>query len=187
MGAEESNALDEQDAPGAERARLVGEDGDMDLRPVSDDDLPFLAAMTLLAAFPPGALPEHASEMPHATRWTTDWGREGDLGLVAWQDGVRVGAAWCRVQSDVLARDEAGGPLPEIAIAVEPQHRSGGVGAAMLAALAGEAARAGFAGLCLAVNEQNPALRLYRRAGFETTAREGARLTMVTRLDAQRR
>ena len=107
--------------------------------------------------------------------------------MVAWRDDMRVGAAWCRVQSDVLARDEAGGPLPEIAVAVEPQHRSHGVGAEMLAALEGEAARAGFAGLCLAVNEQNPALRFYVRAGFETTARDGARLTMVKRLAGQRR
>ena len=57
----------------------------------------------------------------------------------------------------------------------------------MLAGLEREAARAGFAGLCLAVNEQNPALRLYVRAGFETTGRDAARLTMVKRLAHQPR
>jgi hypothetical protein len=62
----------------------------MELRPVSDADLPFLAEMTLLAAFPPGQLPEGASDMLHVTRWTVDWGRQGDVGMVAWSDRQRL-------------------------------------------------------------------------------------------------
>ena len=155
----------------------------MDVRPVADEDLPFLASMTLLAAFPPGDLPDHASDLPHVSRWTTEWGRAGDVGVVAWMDGGRVGAAWCRVQSDVVAHDEAGNPLPELAIAVEPRHRSAGVGTALLAALEREAARAQLPGLSLTVNEHNPAVRLYTRRGFETTASDGPRLTMFKRLD----
>jgi hypothetical protein len=95
---------------------------------VSGADLPFLAEMAVLAAFPPGRLPEGASDMPHVTRWTADWGRPGDAGVVAWSNGQRVGAAWCRIQTDVLARDGASLPLPEIAIAVSPGHRAGGIG-----------------------------------------------------------
>jgi ribosomal protein S18 acetylase RimI-like enzyme len=117
--------------------------------------------------------------MPHATRWTVDWGRPGDAGVVAWSDGQRLGSAWCRVLADVLARDEAGRPLPEVAIAVSPEHRSRGIGAQMLNALDRAAANAGHRALSLTVNAHNPALHLYQRAGFEVVRGEGSRLTMV--------
>jgi ribosomal protein S18 acetylase RimI-like enzyme len=158
----------------------------MEFRPVSDADLPFLAEMTLLAAFPPGQLPEGASDMPHVTRWTVDWGRPGDAGTIAWSDGQRLGAAFCRVQADVLAHDEAGHPLPEIAIAVSPEHRARGVGTQMLNALDRAAADAGHAALSLTVNAHNPALHLYERAGFEVVRREANRLTMVKQLAGPR-
>jgi [ribosomal protein S18]-alanine N-acetyltransferase len=163
-------------------ATVSGEDQRMELRPVSDADLPFLAEMTLLAAFPPGPLPEAASEMPSVTRWTVDWGRPGDAGVVAWSDGQRLGSAWCRVQADVLARDEAGEPLPEIAIAVSPTHQARGIGANLLSALALAAADAGHPALSLTVNAHNRALHLYEHAGFEVVRREGDRLTMVKSL-----
>jgi ribosomal protein S18 acetylase RimI-like enzyme len=156
----------------------------MELRLVSDADLPFLAEMTLLAAFPPGPLPEDAVDMPHVTRWTVDWGRPGDAGVVAWSDERRLGAAWCRVQAEVLARDGAGRPLPEIAIAVSPEHRARGIGAQMLKALDRAAADAGQTALSLTVNAHNRALHLYERAGFEVVRRESDRLTMVKPLAA---
>lgn len=157
----------------------------MELRPVSDADLPFLGEMTLMAAFPPPEpLPAGASEMPHVTRWTVDWGRPGDTGVVAWGDGQRLGSAWCRVQADVLACDEAGHPLPEIAIAVLPGHRARRIGAHLLNALDRAAAAAGQTALSLTVNAHNPALHLYERAGFEVVRRDGNRLTMVKPLAA---
>jgi len=156
----------------------------MELRPVSNADLPFLAEMTLLAAFPPGPLPEGASDMPHVTRWTVDWGRPGDAGVVAWSDGQRLGSAWCRVHADVLACDESGHPVPELAIADSPEHRTHGIGAQLLNALDRSAADAGQTALSLTVNAHNPALHLYERAGFEVVQREGNRLTMVKPLAA---
>jgi GNAT superfamily N-acetyltransferase len=157
----------------------------MELRPVSSADLTFLGEMTLLAAFPPGALPEGAAAMPRVTRWLAAWGRPGDIGVVAWHDGERLGAAWCRVQDDVLARDAEGCPLPEIAMAVAPIYQARGVGAGLLDGLAWAASEIGHSGVSLTVNSQNPALRLYERAGFKVVARDGDRLTMVKSLGAQ--
>ena len=141
--------------------------------------------MTLLAAFPPGPLPECASEMPRVTRWLAEWGRPGDAGVVAWHDGERFGAAWWRVQADVLARDAEGCPLPEMAIAVAPNHQARGVGARLLDGLAQAAFELGHTGVSLTVNSQNRALHLYERAGFEVVDRAGDRLTMVKWLGAQ--
>jgi ribosomal protein S18 acetylase RimI-like enzyme len=157
----------------------------MELRPVSAADLTFLAEMALLAAFPPGPLPEGASEMPHVRKWLEDWGRPGDAGVIAWHSGERLGAAWCRVLADVVARDANGRPLPELAIAVAPEHRARGVGAHLLDGLARAASQVGHTAVSLTVNEQNPARRLYERAGFQVVGRDGSRLTMVKPLEAQ--
>ena len=151
----------------------------VDLRPVYAADLPFLAQMALLAAFPPGPLPEGALAMPRVVRWTQGWGRPGDVGVVAWKKGVRIGAAWCRIQDEALVRDEAENAVPEIAIAVAPDHRSRGIGAKLLAGLEAEAAKSGQTGLSLTVNALNPAHRLYERAGFVLVRRDGGCLTMV--------
>ncbi len=50
---------------------------------------------------------------------------------------------------------------------VVPEHRGGGVGKALLARAAAEAVRRGAPLLELMVRTQNPARRLYERAGFE--------------------
>jgi ribosomal protein S18 acetylase RimI-like enzyme len=156
----------------------------MELRPVFVADLPFLAEMTLLAAFRPGQLPDGATLMPHVTRWTDDWGRPGDMGVVAWSSERRVGAAWCRIQEDVIARDASGRPVPEIAIAVTSDQRNRGLGTRLLADLAEAAAAAEQRALCLTVNARNPAFHLYQRLGFEIVSREGDQLTMVKPLAA---
>jgi Cof subfamily protein (haloacid dehalogenase superfamily) len=150
---------------GQQGGELGGTD-DLDLQAVCEADLAFLAEMALLAAFPPGPLPDGAREMPHVVRWTQNWGRSGDAGLVAWRSGKRVGAAWCRIQDEVLVRDGAGKPLPEIAIAVVPEERSNGVGTSLLAALGSEATKAGHPILSLTVNALNPAHRLYEGSGL---------------------
>ena len=120
--------------------------------------------------------------MPKVTRWLEDWGRAGDAGVVAWDGGRRLGAAWCRVLAEVLARDAEGRPVPELAIAVAPEHRGRGVGACLLDGLARAASGVGHTAVSLTVNAQNPALRLYERVGFEVVGREGDRLTMVKSL-----
>jgi GNAT superfamily N-acetyltransferase len=157
-------------APGASPA--------LDLRPVAEADLPFLAEMALLAAFPPGPLPIGAEKLPRVLRWTEAWGRPGDAGVVAWQEGARIGAAWCRKQREAVAHDAAGRPLAEVAIAVLPDHR-GGVGASLLQALETEAAACGVPALSLTVNAANPARRLYERSGYVLVARDGDSMVMV--------
>jgi GNAT superfamily N-acetyltransferase len=151
----------------------------VELRSVSIADLPFLTEMALLASFPPGPLPVGASQMPRVVRWTQDWGRPGDAGVVAWRNGARIGAAWCRIHDEMIARDEEGRPSPEVAIAILPDHRSSGIGTRMLAGLVSECAKSGQRALCLTVNAHNPAHRLYERTGFVLVRREGDCLTMV--------
>ena len=55
-------------------------------------------------------------------------------------------------------------------IAVVPDRRGQGIGGALLDALIGEARGRGATRLLLEVNEQNPAMRLYREKGFAPIA-----------------
>lgn len=135
-------------------------------------DVPFLWLMLTYAASmsPPGpdAIAE-AREDPYLRSYVEKWGRRGDFGLVAWRDGARVGAAWHRLRGpDEHAMKLAGADVPEVTIAVPPGGRGAGVGAALLGALI-ERARGRFPALVLSVRRDNPARRLYERAGFTVT------------------
>ena len=93
--------------------------------------------------------------------------RPDDLVVVATdEEGLAVGAAWCKVRDVPLVRSVDGAPLPELAMAVDPSYRRLGVGTALIEALAVRAEAAGFAALTLNVHVRNPARHLYERACF---------------------
>jgi ribosomal protein S18 acetylase RimI-like enzyme len=121
---------------------------------------------------------------PEISKYVEGWGRAGDLGFVAVDEGSGepVGAVWLRL----LAGDEKGygyvdDETPELAMAVLPQYRGRGVGSSLLGRLL-ESAGADYRKVCLSVSADNPALRLYERAGFEQVGEDGSSVTMVKRL-----
>jgi GNAT superfamily N-acetyltransferase len=95
-----------------------------------------------------------------------------------------VGAAWYRLFG---AQEDSYGfvdeKTPEVTIGVEPGHRGGGIGRALLEALARSARAHGYSTLSLSVEEENPALRLYERVGFERRSQGGRPCTLVLLLD----
>lgn len=110
---------------------------------------------------------QKALEDEHLSRYWKDWGRDGDLGIVAvHEDGLPVSCAWVRLYS----REEASwgfvaDGIPELATGTVDGYRGQGVGTATLSALL-EMAREHFPGVSLSVRETNPAVRLYERLGF---------------------
>lgn len=112
------------------------------------------------------------------------WGRPGDTAVIAIQDGFPVGAAWYRLFSRERPGygfvDEA---TPELAIAVVPSRRGGGIGSALLAALLERAREAGHPALSLCVDRRNAdAIRVYEHHGFERAMEYEESLMMVARL-----
>lgn len=79
--------------------------------------------------------------------------------------GRPLGAAWLHFHDPPLLRDASGESLPELVMAVVEEQRRRGIGAALVEALAGEAARR-FSALSLNVHIRSPAARLYARTGF---------------------
>jgi GNAT superfamily N-acetyltransferase len=132
----------------------------------------------------PAPLPsrEELISNPHHGRYLDGWMREGDAGVVA-VDGERpIGAAWYRR----FSADEPGygfldEATPEISIAVDSRHRGRGLGTALLHALCERAGHDGLGALCLSVERDNPALRIYRRLGFVEV--EGTNDACTMRLD----
>ena len=120
-------------------------------------------------------------------RYVQAWGRRGDAGVIALDQGFPVGAAWYRL----FRPDEPGygfidEQTPELAIAVVPSRRGRGLGEELLRALMARARADGHHALSLSVEPHNPALKLYEKHGFEKVdEREGA-WTMVARLNNER-
>lgn len=113
------------------------------------------------------ALDVFCATEPAVPRWCAGWGRHGDHAALALVGGERAGLAWCRL----LTAEDSGHSfvstsIPCLAIAVEPAARGQGLGRMLLDALAGHLAERGYEALTLAVELENPALRLYERARF---------------------
>lgn len=161
------------------------------IRPATAADEPFLWEMLFEAAHAGDDLtgPDDLRALPDLARYVAGWGRPGDLGVVAVDDGgTPLGAAWVRL----LTGDDAGyghvdDETPELAIATVPGRRAAGTGTRLLTAVVA-AARGHHPGVCLSVRADNPARRLYERAGFravpgsDITNRAGSTsITMVLR------
>ena len=161
--------------------------GDLSVRPLEGTDEPLLRRYLHLAVFvPPGQLPPPVDivDAPELLRYVEGWGRAGDLGVLALDgEGRDMGAAWVRLW---LPGDEGYGFLdrstPELSLAVRAGWRGRGIGTRLLERLL-ERVAGEFAAVSLSVSAENPAVRLYRRFGFEVVSTTGGSLTMRKQLD----
>ena len=166
----------------------------MTIRPLTEDDLPFLRRMLDAAAFwrpmPRSVLPRLRQRAlrpvlrllvrNYLGLYHRDWGRDGDAGVVAEIDGRPVGAAWYRLFTESSHGDGyIDERTPELAIAVEAGHRGQGVGRALLLALADRARADGLERLGLSVDADNPAKRLYASIGYRELAPDAPEGRMV--------
>jgi len=146
----------------------------------SSADVPFMRSMLAHAyAWRVNAL---EADIP-LTRYVDNWGREGDVAVIAHETGNRVGAAWFRL----FRQDEPGyGFLdertPELSIAVVPSRRRHGVGQELLDALVDQARSAGHEQVSLSVEKDSPAVSFYERNGFTGGGESDGGLVMVRRL-----
>jgi ribosomal protein S18 acetylase RimI-like enzyme len=151
----------------------------MTYREATAADEPFLVEMLTLAF---NWRDEAVATAPLPLKYVSGFGRPGDAGVVAEEDGVPAGAAWYRFlpESDPgYGRVER---VPELSIAVAAGFRRRGVAGELLARLIERARADGLPGVSLSVEPDNPARRLYERLGFEKVGEVGGSWTMLRRL-----
>jgi GNAT superfamily N-acetyltransferase len=157
----------------------------MTTREFRPGDEPFLLQMLMEAAyFPSEERPtiDKARIEPRIRQWLDDFGViSGDIGVIALERNIQIGAAWCRLFNPENIVGQVGylsNDIPAIAIGVVPEKRSRGVGSAILTELALTVSKSGYKGLSLCAGESNPAVRFYTRHGFEAVRRDKNLLIM---------
>ena len=150
------------------------------IRKGSPADVPFMRSMLAHAyGWRVNALD---ADIP-LTRYTDNWGRAGDVAMIAHETGNRVGAAWFRLF-------RAGEPgygfvdeqTPELSISVVPSRRRHGVGQELLDALLDKAREEGHEQVSLSVEKDSAAVPFYERNGFTAAGESDGGLVMVRRL-----
>lgn len=152
------------------------------LRGVEDTDFPFLKDM-LREAFNWRADPEFDTsilENPEVRHYVEGWSQSTDFGVIAERSGAPAGAAWARLLTSAdPGYGYVGDAIPEITLAVAPEHRGQRIGSSLLIALVSHARTLGLPGLSLSVEDGNRARSLYERNGFTVVGREGNSDTML--------
>ena len=150
------------------------------LRKGSHADVPFMRSMLPHAyGWRVNALD---ADIP-LTRYVDNWGREGDVALIAHETGNRVGAAWFRLfRASEPGYGFVDEQTPELSIAVVPSRRKHGLGQELLDGLLEQARAAGHSQVSLSVEQDSPAVAFYERNGFTAGGESQGGLVMTRAL-----
>ena len=121
--------------------------------------------------------PRSVVDLPELQVYIADFGtRPGDHGLVAEVEKKVIGAAWCRMMEDYGHIDN---DTPSLAFSLLPEYRGQGTGTQLLNGLLRLLRENGYQRASLSVQKENPALRLYQRAGFRIVSEKGTEYLML--------
>lgn len=133
------------------------------LRPLIPSDEPFLWEMLYQALYvPPGQPPlsRDLIQSPELRPYVEGWGGLSDIGWLALDDEIPVGAVWFRL---LVGTNRGYGYVddttPELSIAVLPEYRGQGIGTMLLRQLL-ELSPLPYSAISLSVDAENPARRL---------------------------
>jgi ribosomal protein S18 acetylase RimI-like enzyme len=159
------------------------------LRPITAADEPFLWEMLYQAIYIPEGTPPLPREIinePEIARYVRDWGQPDDIGVLAIDEisPQAIGAVWLRLLKN---KNKGYGYIndatPELSIAVLHEHRGKGVGTQLMSRILSIAGNK-YEAISLSVSEENPAMRLYSRLGFEIDGKDGTSVRMKKSLKA---
>jgi ribosomal protein S18 acetylase RimI-like enzyme len=131
---------------------------------------------------PAGLRPIEVLQSPHVRIYAEEWGRAGDIGVVAQIDGLDAGACWMRVLPEGVGLASVDERTPQLGIALEPAFQHKGHGRPLMRAALDAARRAGHARVSLTVHPENPAIAMYERCGFRKAGLRNTYHLMVASL-----
>jgi ribosomal protein S18 acetylase RimI-like enzyme len=120
-------------------------------------------------------------QLPPVRIYAEEWGREGDVGVVAQIDGVDAGACWMRLLPEGVGLAYVDTRTPQLGIALEPAFQHKGFGRPMMLAALDAARQVGYEQVSLTVHPENPAIAMYESCGFRKVALRGTYHLMVVR------
>ncbi len=139
------------------------------IRQLSPEEAGILTEFLYHAIFVPAGMeppPRSIVEKPELQVYVAGFGHQPeDHALVAETDNRIVGAVWVREMPDY---GHIGDGIPSFAISLLPDWRGRGIGTALMQQMLDTLRSKGYPKASLAVQKANPAVRLYRRLGFET-------------------
>ena len=115
---------------------------------------------------PAGLRPVGVLDTPGVRIYAENWGRSGDVGVVAQVDGIDAGACWMRLLPVGVGLASVDAQTPQLGIALLRPYQHMGHGRPLMEAALKAAAQAGYAQVSLTVHPQNPAVRMYEKCGF---------------------
>jgi GNAT superfamily N-acetyltransferase len=120
---------------------------------------------------------------PELAQYWENWGRPGDLGVVAERDGEYLGAAFGRLfTEDRPSYGFVDEQTPEVGIGIIEAERGKGLGRRMMLQLEGLYREFGSNRLSLSVNFTNPARHLYESLGYTEVGQDENSAQMVKAL-----
>jgi ribosomal protein S18 acetylase RimI-like enzyme len=139
-------------------------------RPVESRDQAVLWDLLHVALWDPppaGLRPREILQNPAVRIYAEDWGRPGDVGVIAEDESGHVaGACWMRLIKGGVGLGYVDDETPQLGIALFPAYQHQGHGERLMRAALDAARGHGYRKISLTVHPENPAIRLYERCGF---------------------
>ncbi len=156
------------------------------IRDMRQSEYPLLETFLYEAIFQNGQTKPFPRTIVHEaelSRYVEDFGRAHDRCLVAESDRMIVGAVWTRIFTEEAAGfGFVDAKTPELSISLLDAYRNRGIGTDLVQSMLKRLKDDGFAQVSLSVQRENPAIRLYRRAGFNVVREHGDDCIMLCHL-----
>jgi ribosomal protein S18 acetylase RimI-like enzyme len=139
---------------------------DLIIRDIKPIEYCFLKEMLYQAIFVADkkiVLPREIIEQPELRKYIQDFGKTGDLCLVAEQYGKLLGAIWIRFIKGYGFVDNE---TPELSMAVLNGYRGKGIGKQLLTAMIDKLKEKRLKRISLSVDRENYAYGFYKKHGF---------------------
>lgn len=154
------------------------------IREMQKDEYCLLSDFLYEAIFVPKGVeppPKSVTTCPELQVYIADFGNSiHDKALVAEVDGNIVGAIWARIMNDYGHIDKN---TPSLAMSVIKSFRGMGIGTSLLTQMLLAEKSAGYSKLSLSVQKDNYAVRMYKKAGFNTVDESNEEYIMVVDLN----